>query len=394
MTTRSAPTAPGRLGQALDPAEVQAYLAGLEQWIRNRRSDLDELDAAAMAAANRASLTGDMMLSMALWKAVSDRYQLLFATWDGGRVGPTERERISSLIWGRLDATLDPSLISRGGASAAAAAAGLAVSLPEACRLSDALAHQLRVQLALDPAADEFARRIKELRENLERLRDQVELEPPASRPRAAAAADDIARRIEDVAARAGRGADVGGLLGPLENDTARIERDLIVEGAQRRDSRDRVAAAEELRTDLAARAEALEALAAQTVRTVDPAPRYAVPDVSALGPVPSGGAELAAYQGRLDRVAQALNVVHDKYSEALTEREHLRMRLEGDLVRAGAAGLGADPDVRASAELARDVLDRVPTPVAVARHLVAAHEAWLDHATRTAERGRRKESA
>ena len=58
------------------------------------------------------------MLSMALWKAVSDRYELLLATWDSGRVGAAERERMSSLIWGRLDATLDPSLLARSSASA------------------------------------------------------------------------------------------------------------------------------------------------------------------------------------------------------------------------------------------------------------------------------------
>ena len=28
---------------------------------------------------------------------------LLSATWDGGRVGPAERERLSALVWGRLD---------------------------------------------------------------------------------------------------------------------------------------------------------------------------------------------------------------------------------------------------------------------------------------------------
>ncbi len=32
-----------------------------------------------------------------------------------------------------------------------------------------------------------------------------------------------------DVTDRAQRGADVGGMLGPLENDAARLERDLIV---------------------------------------------------------------------------------------------------------------------------------------------------------------------
>ena len=45
---------------------------------------------------------------MALWKAVADRYDLLVATWDSGRVGPTELERLSTLVWGRLDAPRAP----------------------------------------------------------------------------------------------------------------------------------------------------------------------------------------------------------------------------------------------------------------------------------------------
>jgi hypothetical protein len=387
VTAHPAPTAPGRLGEQLDPAQVQSYLADLEEWLRDRRADLDEIDAAALVSVRGESMTADLMLSMALWKAVSDRYQLLFATWDGGRVGPTERERLSALVWGRLDATLDPDLLSRGGAGAAETAAGLAVSLPEACRLLDALAHQLRVQLALDPAADEFARRIKELREGLERVRDQVLLEPPQTRARAEAAAADLAARLEDVAARAGRGADVGGLLGPLENDAARVERDLIVAGAQRRDARDRVAAAEELRADLAARAAALQSLAAQTVRTVYPAPRYAVPDVGALGAVPAGGEELAAYQDRLGRVSQALNLVHDRYSAALGERSGLLARVEAAAVRAGATGADADADVRTAAAAAQNVIDRQPTPLVVAGHLVAAYEAWIEFVGRPAAR-------
>jgi hypothetical protein len=42
------------------------------------------------------------MLSMALWQTVSDRYDLLVATWDLGRAGKTELERLSILIWERL----------------------------------------------------------------------------------------------------------------------------------------------------------------------------------------------------------------------------------------------------------------------------------------------------
>ena len=99
----NAPSAPGKLGDALDPAAIQRYLGELDTWLRVRRSELDELDRAAIGVGRGAELAGDMSLALALWKAISDRYQLVFATWDGGRVLQQERERISALIWGRLD---------------------------------------------------------------------------------------------------------------------------------------------------------------------------------------------------------------------------------------------------------------------------------------------------
>ncbi|THJ07034.1 hypothetical protein E7Z54_05680, partial [Nocardioides sp.] len=120
MTT--APTPPGRLGEALEPADIQRYLGELDTWLRVRRSELEELDAAALGAGRGGELTGDMSLALALWKAISDRYQLVVATWDGGRVLQQERERISALVWGRLDGATD-------------LPGGLAVSLPEAGRL-------------------------------------------------------------------------------------------------------------------------------------------------------------------------------------------------------------------------------------------------------------------
>ena len=93
-----APVAPGRLGQPVDPVAAQTYLTALGEWRTARKAELDRLDRAALDAANTAA-TGDIMLSMALWKAISDRYELMLATWDSGRVGPTERERLSALIW-------------------------------------------------------------------------------------------------------------------------------------------------------------------------------------------------------------------------------------------------------------------------------------------------------
>ncbi|MGZ8751007.1 MAG: hypothetical protein ACXWYP_09040, partial [Pseudonocardia sp.] len=271
----TAPVAPGRLGDAPEPALLQTYLDDLAAWVRARRTELDELDAAALAAQRGADVASDMALSLALWKAVSDRHQLLWATWDGGRVGVTERQRLATLIWGRLDSSPGTGLQAM-------------VSVPEACRLSDALAAQLRAALSLVPGADAAAARIKDLRAQLERLRDQVALEPAVARDAAATRWAGLAGRLSDVTARAQRGADVGGLLAPLEHDATTFERDLIVGNARRRDARDQLVTARELRADLEAREGGLRRLAETCVRTVDPAPRYAVPDVTALGPVPN----------------------------------------------------------------------------------------------------------
>jgi hypothetical protein len=293
-----------------------------------------------------------------------------------------ERERLATLIHGRLDATLDPAVVARSAAIPGSTPGALAVSLPEACRLSDALAGQLRQRLSLDPAADENAARVKELRAALERLRDQVSLEPDASRTGAQRTWDELAARIKEVTERLQRGGDVGGLLGPLENDTALFERDLIVGGAERRDTRDRAAAATELREDLLARSAALEQLAARCVESVDPAPRYAVPDVEALGPVPASPTELAAYRKRLGRVGDAMNLAHASYAAALAAHDDLVARLDASTLKASAQRLSGERDLAAAEATAREVLTRHPCPVAVATALVDAYDAWLTYAS------------
>ncbi len=373
MSPVHAPDAPGRLGEPVEVMAMQTYLTGLDEWIRFRKDELDELDAAALSSPLKDQLTGDMTLSMALWKAVADRQQLLLAVWDGGRVLVADRERLATLVWGRLDATLDPALL----AQSSSAAGALAVSLPEACRLSDALAGQLRQRLSLDPAADAHTARVKDLRAALDRLRDQVALEPESSRPRAQRTWDQLATRIKDVTDRLQRGGDVGGLLGPLENDAALFERDLIVGGAERRDTQDRAAAASELRDDLVARSAALEQLAARCVEAVDPAPKYAVPDVEALGPVPEAPAALESYRRRLGRVADAMNLAHASYAAALAAHDDLVARLDALALKASAQGLADDPDLVSAEAAAREVLGRRPCPIAVATALVATYEAW-----------------
>ena len=365
----SAPTAPGRLGDALEPAAIQAYLAELDTWLRVRRSELDELDHAALAAGRGGELAGDMSLALALWKAIADRYQLVFATWDGGRVLEQERERISALIWGRLDGATE-------------LPGGLAVSLPEAGRLCDALTGQLRTRLALVPGADAQAARIRELRAQFERIRDQIALEPAISRDPAVERLAALLARLEAIGAKAERGGDVGGMLGPLEVEAATFERDLIVGNARRRDARDQVLSARELRADLEARAAALRKLAETCVATVDPAPRYAVPDVDALGPVPVTPDAIGPYLERLDRVSQAIEVAQRAYAAALDDHAQLVGLLDGYVAKARAAGVAGHPDLAASEQSARALLQRRPTPMAVAQQLVTTYRTWLTKET------------
>jgi hypothetical protein len=360
----TAPVAPGRMGQALDPMAAQVYMDELSTWRDGRRRELDELDKAALQAATGSSATGDILLSMALWKAVSDRYELLFATWNSGRVGATELMRMSTLIWGRLDAST---------------ASGLSVSLPEACRLSDALLSQLRVKLGLDPSGMEITERIRQLRAQMERIREQIDLEPAgAAQQQAALEQSRLARRLRELAEKASRGGDVAGMLGPMEIDAATFERDLIVNGARRRDAAALVQRAREERADLDAREAALHSIVEECVRRVDPAPRYAVPDTAALGPLPNTLDQLENYLRRLDQVSRAMTIAQTAYMKALQDHEELASRLEAYRAKAVATGVADVPDVAQAYELARNALDQRPSRMVLADQLVTVYQTYL----------------
>jgi hypothetical protein len=377
----TAPAAPGRIGVPLHPEQARRYLGDLHTWVDERRRELDLLDAAVLRSDHRTQLTRDMMLAMALWKAVKDRLDLLMATWDSGRVGLTERERMSALIWGRLDATLDPALLTGPDRPTGIDPSGLSVSLPEACRLSDAMAAQLRTRLALDPAVDQITARLKDLRAQLDRIRDQIALEPAGLRAGPAAKLVDLAAVVEDLNQRFNRGGDIGGRIGPAEIEAARFERDLIVGGVERREARGLVAKARDLRDDLESREAAMHQLVAQCVRRVAPAPKYAVPDPEALGPIPNTKPELEAYLERLHRVSRAMQVVQDAYTKALTNHDELVHRLTSHRSRAVALGFADDPDLTALDALTTDVLTREPSPVPLATELIEAYEVcvqWL----------------
>ncbi len=164
----------------------------------------------------------------------------------------------------------------------------------------------------------------------------------------------------------------------PLENDATTCERDLIVGNAQRRDARDQLVSVRELRADLESRELALERLAEQCVRTVDPSPHYAVPDVDALGPVPNTPEAIQTYRARLERVSEALNLAQHKYADALAEHTELVDLLDAYVAKARALGVSDRLDLADSERRAREVLGRRPAPMTVCRQLVATYQTWL----------------
>ena len=300
-----APTAPGKLGEPVDPRAMFSYLDQLNAWLIGRKAQLDELDAAAQTSAHATELTPDISLSMTLWQTIKIRNEKLMQTWDSGRVGPKQAEQLSTLIWGRLEAPGGPDT-------------GPGTSLPEACKLSDALTSQLRVLLQIDPSGSQAIVRISNLKASLERLRDQLRLEPADTQVAAAQHLSQLAQRVQEASDKASRGGDVGGLLGPLEIDAATFERDLIVGGSQRRQNKAQVDAAGQQRELLVRRGQALQELVDKVVGSVANPPRYAVPDVSALGPVPADKDALDLYSAQLIRVGQAMDVVAKAYTNAL----------------------------------------------------------------------------
>ncbi len=364
------PVAPGQLGVAARPTELLDYLGQLDAWLLGRRAELDALDEQIVSTGRQAELTGDMALALALWQAARTRQNLLLTTWDSGRVGREELERLSALIWGRLDTTGSP----------VASLQSMAVSLPEAGRLCDALVAQLRTRLNTDPNAQQQQIRIRELRAQLERIRDQIALEPPALAPRAAAGLDALATRTAELAEKRSRGGDIGGLLGTLEIDAARMERDLIVGAAQRREARDLLTRARESLAGANARELAVRALAARVTASVRPAPTVVVPAVADLGPVPNTRDALVGYVEELRRLDGQLNEAQAVLVRALEDRDAAASLLSALQAKAAALGHAADPVLGTVSELVGTGLAAEPVALPVVQQLLNAYSAQLDH--------------
>jgi hypothetical protein len=354
------PDAPGSLDRPGAPEQVMSYLSQLGEWLTERRQELTAIDAAVLRSPDRATLTGDIALVLSVWQAVKDRYDTLLTTWDSGRVGKKELLAISALIWGRLEG--------RAGDAA------VAVSVPEGCRMVEALTSQLRQRLQVGPQAAQFTARIAGLRAQLDRIHDQIEFEPPAGKPAARSVEERFGTRLATIIDKFTRGGDIGGMLGALEVDAAHFERDLLVAAGTRRQSLELLGRVRSLAAELTARQGALTALVDRCVATVVPAPSYAVPQVAALGPVPNTPDLLRTYLTRLQQVDKAMDVVHEAYATALADRDNLdlafqRLRLEP---------AGADEFALSIADLAAQALAERPCPVRVAGHLIDAYKEAL----------------
>lgn len=323
----TSPAAPGGLGVAASAQDMLAYLGALDAWLSQRRAELDALDAQILQTGRQAELTADMSLAMALWQAAKTRQNLLLTTWDSGRVGRGELERLSGLIWGRLDTAGAP----------VAALQSMAVSLPEAGRLSDALIAQLRARLNTDPNATALQLRLTELRAQAERIRDQLALEPPALAPAGQQRLAEILARTQQLGDKQGRGGDIAGLLSALESDAARFERDLIVGAARRREGRELLA---KVRAEYAASAEreaTVAALVAEVSAAVWPVPSVTLPALADLGPVPNTAAALTGYLTRLGELSAATTAVQTQFSARLAERDAAAAQLAALQIKASA---------------------------------------------------------
>lgn len=384
-TPGSTPRAPGRLGVPVGAAEALRYLTDLGLWLDERRGQLNAIDQAALSApdqSDREALTHDITVSMALWKAISDRYELLRIAFDSGRVGAVQAEQISTLIWGRLDVAPGQGGDASRARMPTGAEGNLAVSLPEACRLSDAMSSSLRARLALETTGLDVSIRVKGIRESVERIRDQVAMMPlGGTRERTQSDLVALERRLFDITERAKRGADVGGFLGPLEVDVAARERDLIVAASRRHESERDAARARALMTELAARGDAIRSLQAQCLAAVTPAPKLAVPDVRALGAVPEDPDAIDALLARLTLVGRALDQAHETYARALAERDELQGQL-GALEAQVASSPAVTAQERADLAPIRTqlgaALASTPIPLVRARALMAAYQSYV----------------
>jgi hypothetical protein len=360
------PPPPGALGQAVAPDELLAYLDAVTRWHERLGRTLASLDERARVATVADAITADVVLASALWESLRTRIEELVTTWDSGRVGVDERERISQLIWGRLG----------NGADAV-----MAVSFAEACVLAEAMIDRLNDKLEADAlGAEGVGDRIGPLREQLARCRA---LDPEE---RHTATLDAAADELELLVEQASSGGDPRQALAALVERLSRLERDLVVDGAGR-------TSVVRHQARLAGRLEAAEALeagvrvlAARCLDRIAGAPRLGIPDVSVLSAVPvmegddwrSAAAALDELDVSVGRLERALHEARARYDAPLARRAELRGMLDAYRSKAARHGRGEDPVLSQAYADAREVLYAAPLDLDAGASALARYEALV----------------
>jgi hypothetical protein len=359
-TLATPPNPPGSLTKPAAPRAVLEYLDELRRWRDDLRTALSALDRRAQVASDTDAFTGDLTLALSLSESIDRRTDELIKTWDSGRVGDKELTQLAQLMWGRLPDSLgNPT----------------AFSLSEASALVAALEARLAARLDADTIAGSGAAdRIAPLRETLARCHD---LSATLQRR-----VDEAATLAKDLDAALQLDAKtLGDEVTRIADAAEQLERDLIKETSLRASvSRDAAG--------LAGRVADLTTTATQTRTTAElcrdkiaEPPHLAVPDISALGPVPpipdgpdepgtwtAARAALDEYAARLDKAAAALAEAGRRYAAPLTERAELRGLAEAYHTKACAKGLAEDPALDAQWTSLRTILWQAPCDLRAAR--------------------------
>lgn len=356
-----APHPPAEPGLLPPDEATDRYLSDLARWRLRREHELRALDELTRTHPDREALNADVTSSMTLFHAISQRHDLLMATWEDTQGGEGEREWVAQLIWGVLE-------MPDGDAEA------LALALPDAMRLSDALAGSLRARVGSDGEGTP-QERLAALDREVERVRAALE-EADGD------VAQELTGRFEEVAddVAALHDADEPGLadVGAAQSRLAAVDREVIVAATSHAHEHADREQAEAERAHLVARGEAVRSLAQRVLDSVRPAPRLGIPDVTALGDVPEEDDAVEAYVVNLERVGRALDQAHATYSAALAEYADLADRAERLAKTLAGCGAPTSVDLAGMLTAAKESLHTRPADVQRASALIAAQEAYL----------------
>lgn len=375
MSSRYAVAPPPPAEPGKDPAvgAITRYVSELARWRMRRDHELRALDELTRAHEDRDDLEADLTSSMTLFHAIAQRHDLLLTTWGDGGGGDAadpelddgQRGWVGQLVWGVLE-------MPDGDAQA------LALSLPDALRLSDAMASALRGRLGTDEDELPMTERLGRAREHLDLVRSHL-----ADRE-GLPDGDGLDERLEEAEARLtaldGReDKEAVGDLALVVAEIAAIDHEVVTtRAAHVHETAGHEQAATE-RDHLVARGEAVRALAEKVLNAINPAPRLGIPDVEALGEIPDEGPALEAYVGNLERVARALEQAHSTYAAALAEYADLSDRAERLARTLAGCGAPTSVDLAGMLTATKECLQTQPADVRRASALIAAQEAYLD---------------